>query len=319
MDVFCAAVDWGTTSFRLWALDAVGRAVAELRSDCGMSGLRPDEFQGRLEEGLAELALPEDLPVIACGMVGSAQGWKEAPYVDIPARLDAFPRQAISISSRKREVCILPGLSQRNPSSPDVMRGEETLLLGAALAGCTDGIVCLPGTHSKWVRLESGRVAAFATAMTGEVFSLLERNSTLSHFIDADAKHASNGVFADAVRASVNAPSDILRTLFSLRAAPLLDCAERSDGAARLSGLLIGLEIAGMRDDTNRKLTLISSGALCRNYSLALATAGIDHTCLDASEMARSGLYHAAGRIWTRRLQQFGSTGSYCTEVGVLS
>ena len=298
-DVFCVAVDWGTSSFRLWVFNRNGDVLAERRSGQGMSTLQPDEFEGVLESHLGDVGVPAEAPVIICGMAGAAQGWQEAGYLDLPTSLSGIADGAIVVASANREVRIMPGLAQRDAISPDVIRGEETLLLGAGLNNILAGTVCLPGTHSKWVRIEGGSVTGFHTAMTGEMFSLLAHKSTLSHFIDSTRSFdPEDQEFELAFRETVENPARILNSLFSVRAAPLLGTARAQQMPARLSGLLIGLEISGMRGFIQGNLTVISDCELTRIYARAFSLAGLQFEVRDAEEMVRAGLYSAARSLW---------------------
>ncbi|MFV0474566.1 MAG: 2-dehydro-3-deoxygalactonokinase [Pikeienuella sp.] len=291
-----AAADWGTSSFRLWLLSAEGAALAERRGAEGMSTLKPDAFDGVLEAHLAALGAAPDLPVVICGMAGAAQGWRPAPYIDLPAALDALETHAVPAPSASgRDVRILPGLAERREGREDVMRGEETILLGARARG-VDGLVCMPGTHSKWVRIEGGAVAAFSTAMTGEVFALLRRHSTLSHFLGGEAED--EAAFAEAAEAALTRPEALLNHLFTVRARPLLSPGEAASMPSRLSGLLIGTEIAAMRGQAAAGLTLISGGALARRYARALEIAGLPHHQIESDELVRAGLHQAGRRLW---------------------
>lgn len=297
------AVDWGTSSFRAWAMSADGKVLAEHKSSAGMSSLRPEQFEDALEAALAELQISDGIPALICGMAGAAQGWQMAPYVDLPTALDGLPEHCVSPAAQRREVHILPGLAQRDAKQPDVMRGEETLLLGAALAQGIDGLVCMPGTHSKWVRLAGGRVEHFATSMTGECFGLLAHKSTLAPML-ADASGSDSAAFVSGVEAALNQPTTMLNQLFTVRAAPLLGFG--SDATAlreRLSGLLIGLEIAGSCEHLTPgdRVSLISDGVLQDAYALAFDTASIEYHTLDATAAAQAGLYHCARSLWPAR------------------
>ena len=304
-DLSLVAVDWGTTSFRLWALTGTGHLLSQRQGGLGMSRLKPADFQAVLAENLAALGVGDRVPVIICGMAGAAQGWHEAPYVDLPVALTALPQHAVRVPGLRRDVRILPGLAQRTMAAPDVMRGEETLLLGALLTDAVDGAVCLPGTHSKWVQVQSGSVTGFSTATTGELFDLLANRSTLSHFIQAAQDGEKQApAFEAAVRQALAAPERILQTLFSVRALPLLMGADQAgDLSARLSGLLIGLELSALRNAKPERVTLISGGALTQNYRQAFQIAGIACHELDADQMARAGLFHAARAIWSYALK----------------
>jgi 2-dehydro-3-deoxygalactonokinase len=168
MTPFCAAIDWGTSSFRMWLLSETGAVLAERRSDEGMTRAASIGFDIVLERHLAEFGAAENLPVIICGMAGARQGWREAGYLDAPANIADIIRDALVIDGYPRDVRILPGIAQREANAPDVMRGEETQLLGLVADGIGSGLVCMPGTHSKWVMLGGGKVEGFSTYMTGD-------------------------------------------------------------------------------------------------------------------------------------------------------
>ena len=139
--------DWGTSRFRLWLVNAAGKVLAERRSDDGLDVSRGRGFAATLEEHLSILAAPGSLPVIICGMAGSRQGWVEASYVSVPADLHSILSGAVRIEETQRDVRIIPGLSQEGRSA-NVMRGEETQLLGAILdRNLTTSVVAMPGTH----------------------------------------------------------------------------------------------------------------------------------------------------------------------------
>ena len=145
---FCAAADWGTSNLRLWLLAGDGSPLRELRGEEGLIKVADRNFAGVLDAKLRELGAAPDLPVIICGMAGSRQGWVEAPYVETPASLDDVLLHAVHAPHPTRDVRILPGIAQKDRGQPDVMRGEETQLLGLGdFSGET--IVCMPGTHSK--------------------------------------------------------------------------------------------------------------------------------------------------------------------------
>jgi len=303
--VICASAasivvaDWGTSSLRLWALRSDGASVAHAQKDCGMGQLQPADFEPTLEAALQEMGTDPELPVVICGMVGSAQGWVEAPYIDLPASTTALAARAVRVKPAQRAVYIIPGVCQLPEIAADVMRGEETLLLGLSLLESVDGLVCLPGTHSKWARVRGQVIEAFNTAMTGEIFALLSSSSTLSHFMNHPITDSSeNAAFQSAVAEALAAPEKILQALFSLRAIPLLspDGAEQ-DMPARLSGLLIGLEIAGQNPPRGTQVTLVAKGHLADAYQSAFDVAGIDYRTFDAEALACAGLFEMARQI----------------------
>ena len=224
MTPFCAAIDWGTSSFRLWLLTASGAVLAERWSDEGMVSAASTGFDVVLERHLSELGVPDELPVVMCGMVGARQGWQEAGYLDTPADLGGIIGKARKIiDAYPRDARILPGVAKRKAGAPDVMRGEETQLLGLVADGVEAGLILMPGTHSKWVTLKGGRVKGFSTYMTGEQFGVLSRHSVLCAAVDAAATVAPDDPgFLDAARTAFGDPQALSNLLFQLRAGKLL-------------------------------------------------------------------------------------------------
>ena len=299
---FCAGVDWGTSSFRLWLLDRTGAVLGESRSDEGMSYCaRESGFASVLARHLAGVCAPAALPVVICGMAGARQGWLEAPYIDVPALLSEIPDHAVRVPETSRDVRILPGMSQRPPQMPDVMRGEETQLLGLA-SELRSAIICLPGTHSKWVTIEHGSVRSFSTCITGELFSILRQHSTLTYALGTDgAVDSADPVFEKAVVEAFERPADIVRSFFALRAQALLLSTPAPHLTARLSGLLIGAELAtaSVGDERYENVVLAASGPLSRLYASAFTITGISFVSTDAEEASRNGLLLAAHRFWS--------------------
>lgn len=292
-------VDWGTSSFRGWLISADGTALAASRGSEGMLHCAGTGFASVLSEHIARLGAPERAPVLICGMAGARQGWVEAPYIETPTRLDALHGAAIRVDA-PGDIRILPGIAQAVADRPDVMRGEETQLLGVTDPGFT-GLVCIPGTHSKWIRIEDGRVVDFSTYMTGELFSVIARHSILAHAVEQAGPTPADGpAFHAGLDAAFKAPTALTALLFRLRAAQLLGFEQRADGAARLSGLLIGSELADAihGHGSPRSVRLIGVGGLGRLYEVALAARGLDVTTVDAELASRRGLAKAAIRIW---------------------
>lgn len=294
-----AAVDWGTTRLRIWLLDAGGNVLGERRGDDGLITAREKGFAAVLEDHLAELGTPLALPVVICGMAGSRQGWVEAPYVDTSAPMTAILEGAVRVAGAGRDIRIVPGLAQRTAGFPDVMRGEETQLAGAGLSTSGRHLVCMPGTHSKWVEVEDGAVASFGTWPTGELYSVLGAHSILRHSLGENPQPvaAESAFFRDWCLSALNEGGDITSRLFAIRAAGLLHDLKAGDAAACLSGLLIGGEIASARRryrHTSAPVVLIVSGSLGKLYTAALRIAGIPVTEIDADQAVRSGLFEAA-------------------------
>ncbi|TWI33277.1 2-dehydro-3-deoxygalactonokinase [Paracoccus sulfuroxidans] len=292
------AVDWGTTRLRVWAMGPDGPLEAR-SSDKGMGGLDRDQFEDALTELVGDwLPATGRLPVIACGMVGARTGWVEAEYRQTPCPpLDPQHATRPKVRDPRMDVMILPGLSQAAP--PDVMRGEETQIAGfLAENPGFDGMLCLPGTHCKWVRLSGGKVIAFRTFMTGEVFSLLSRQSVLRlSMTDAQPDAAS---FAKAAAEALANPNLAQTGLFAIRAGSLLTQTSPEANAGRLSGLLIGAELAACRDFwQDRPTVIIGAPQLSGLYERALRDAGADARSADGGMLALSGLTAAFHELET--------------------
>ncbi|NPU11458.1 2-dehydro-3-deoxygalactonokinase [Bradyrhizobium sp. 83002] len=295
------AVDWGTSSFRAWLMAADGTELAETRGSEGMLHCATSGFAPVLHDHLGKLRAPAELPVLICGMAGARQGWIEAPYLHTPTRLDALHAGAIRVET-EGDVRILPGLAQARADRPDVMRGEETQLLGVTEPDFS-GTVCIPGTHSKWIRIESGAVVGFATYMTGELFAVISQHSILMHAVEPNASSEGGAAFRAGLETALAAPTSLTNALFRVRAAQLLGFEQRAEGAARLSGLLIGSEIvdAHARFGAAYPVRLIGAGRLGRLYREALAASGFDVSECDAEQASRRGLIKAARQIWGAR------------------
>lgn len=289
------AVDWGTTNLRAWAMTEGGDRLAEGSSDQGMSKLAADGFEPALLDVIGDW-LPEGqvTPVLAAGMVGARQGWVEAPYAPVPcAALSPDQIVRVPTQSPRVDMRILPGLCQTQP--PDVMRGEETQIFGfLSTQPGFDGMICLPGTHSKWARVSGGTVRGFHTAMTGELFALLSEHSILRHSVgdgwDQDA-------FLAGASRGMAMPERLISTVFSIRAASLLQDVPAGGGRSHLSGLLIGSEIGAFLPET-REIAIIGGGGLVRSYASALAAIEITPMTIDSGVASRKGL-HAAFQTLT--------------------
>ena len=281
------AVDWGTSHLRAWLMRNDGSVIERRQSDAGMSTLEREEFEPALQALVGD-ALPA--PVIACGMVGSRQGWAEAPYSTTPCAPPGAD-QAVHVSGL--DVRILPGVKQVRPA--DVMRGEETQIAGyLATHPGFDGVICLPGTHTKWVHISAGEIVSFRTAMTGELFALLTQHSVLRHSVGTGWDEAS---FSDGVDQAISRPEGLAASLFSLRAEGLLEGLAPDATRARLSGLLIGAELASMRPYwLGQQVALIGADELVRAYGAALATQSCPCHTADVEEMTLAGLTAA----WTQ-------------------
>ena len=286
------AADWGTTNLRVWAMSASGTVLAEAASDKGMGKLAKDQFEPALFELIGDWA-HKPIPVIACGMVGSRQGWAEAAYASVPcdATPDGFAQPMVC--NPNVSVHIIPGLRQNSPA--DVMRGEETQIAGfLALNPKWDGVICLPGTHTKWVHVSADEIVSFQTAMTGDLFAAISGHTVLKHSIgdgwDADG-------FAQGLDDAISKPEKLAARLFSLRAEGLLQGLNNDSARARLSGLLIGAELAAAKPYwLGQQVAVIGAGRLTKIYVDALAAQGVPATQADGDRATLAGLTAAYRR-----------------------
>jgi 2-dehydro-3-deoxygalactonokinase len=295
------AVDWGTSSFRLWLVDRAGDVLGERRSHEGMTAAGKLGFPAVLQSHLDAVGAANGLPVIICGMAGARQGWVEAGYVDTPAQLASILKQAVTVPGQDHDIRILPGIAQRDPRAPDVMRGEETQLLGAlGMDAAGDTLVCMPGTHSKWVRANGGTVERFATFMTGELFDVISRETILSHTVAGADEATDVEAFKSAVISAFETPANAVNLLFQVRSGQLLYGATPSSAREKISGTLIGLELAGgLAGQVPRTgITLVASGRLQMLYQLAFDTVAVPVRSIGAEDAVRRGLSMAAQSIW---------------------
>ena len=271
------ALDWGTSSLRAYLLGDDGRILDRRAEPWGILQLPEHDFRGaydRITGDWSQVHAP--LSAIASGMIGSAQGWIEAPYVDLPAGLEQLARGLASVPGTRLR--IVPGVAQRG-SSPNVMRGEETQIVGALAAqpALADGLLVLPGTHSKWVRLAGGRVTGFATYMTGELYSVLRMHSILGRLAPAGAEALTpdSEAFARGVLAAQRSSEGLGPLLFSARASVLVGDLAAGSSLEYLSGILIGDELRGGLAGGERPAALIGDPTLCARYVSALQLLGI--------------------------------------------
>jgi len=284
------AADWGTSNLRVWAIDGSGNPIARRNSGKGMGQLARDEFEPALLE-LIEDFLDEDArtPVIVCGMAGARQGWVEAPYMTVPCAPPALSEATrIDTADTRLDVRILPGVLQRGRA--DVMRGEETQIAGV-LASDPEfrGVLCLPGTHTKWARIANGEILSFRTIMTGELFALLSGQSVLRHGLSHDALDPE--AFSQAVREVFENPTQLTAGLFGIRAAGLIADLTPEAARGRLSGLLIGAELAAVQQDiADQPVVVVGTDRVANAYRSALSSIGLDAGLLDGENITLKGL-----------------------------
>lgn len=311
-DAALVALDWGTTTFRGWLLDRDGRVFDEVRSADGSlrtsagartAGERAAAFAGTFARRCGPwLGAHPGLPVVCAGMAGSDHGWADADYLDVPAGLGDLAGGLVDVPADGAAdvaggvVHLVPGLRVTGPD-PDVLRGEEVQLLGA-VAGAADPprAVVLPGTHAKWVRLDGARVTGFSTAMTGEVYGLLLRDSVLARLADGPPGAAPSPAFDRALDVEAERGDDagLLTLLFGARTRVQAGRLAPSDVADHLSGLLVGSEVRhALRTAPADEVAVGGEGAVVARYRRALERHGAVVRALDG-DVAVRGLWHVA-------------------------
>ena len=265
------AIDWGTTNVRFWLMSPAGELLSSKTSSMGMNIIKRDQYENHILATIEEWFQPSDKKrIIACGMIGAANGWVEARYQKTPCQ-PVLAEKIIEVptTSPDLEVRIIPGIATYAPHH-DVMRGEETQICGFLASNADfEGVLCLPGTHTKWVEIKSGLVKNFRTFMTGELFDVLGKASILRHSVNV--KSWDKKEFLSSVEISLANPEEISSRLFSIRAESILGDLIPTMATSRLAGLLTGLELAGTQNYWQRhKVVIIGSSILADNYFQAL-------------------------------------------------
>lgn len=290
------AADWGTSNFRLFLYSADGEVIARHAANIGLRNLGVLSFEQALTSVMKDDFARPDLPILLSGMVGSRQGWAEAPYVAAPAGLKQVVAGLVSAPSDKLKVKIVPGLSAGadHPGLINVMRGEETQIFGVAAGG--DGVFVLPGTHSKWATVAGGEITGFSSYMTGEMFQVLKSHSILGALMQDDIDD--EAAFTLGIDRAMDDKS-FLSLIFSVRTEGLFGHIKPESLSSYMSGLLIGSEVrAEIARHGKRPVGLIGDGTLSNLYKRALLHVGftdvVQHNGDDASAaglwaIARSG------------------------------
>jgi 2-dehydro-3-deoxygalactonokinase len=227
-------------------------------------------------------------------MVGSRQGWVEARYLSCPVSLNDLAAAVITIPFAGVEVRLIPGVRGEDSSGvPEVMRGEETQLMGISDDSLESGLVCMPGTHTKWIDMRERSIASFQTCMTGDVFAALGKETILSKLMHTEAV-LDDGDFLRGVERSADA-GGLLHHLFGVRSLTLMDELREEAAASYLSGLLIGHEVRSMMP-VNTRVHLVGAPSLCRLYQQAMEACGGTAT-MEEEDAAARGLAAIGGRL----------------------
>jgi len=288
------AADWGTSNLRVWAMSSTGDILAEASSAQGMGRLDPAGFEPALLDLIGDW-VDGPMTVVACGMVGARQGWVEADYdrVPCPAATTGFTK--VATNNADLSVHIIPGIAQNAPA--DVMRGEETQIAGFLSRNKNwDGVICLPGSHTKWVHVSADEVVSFQTFMSGELFAAISGHTVLKHSTSGTGWDAA--IFETAVNETMSRPERLAAHLFSLRAEGLLHGMSNDAARSRLSGLLIGAELAAARPYwLGQQIAVIGAGDIASHYVKALALQGTPATQVQGDSVTLAGLTAAYRRL----------------------
>ncbi len=285
-------VDWGTSNFRAYLLSADGKIHNQKSGDKGLKDLKKEEFEDYLLSHISPWLKDSHKPVILCGMVGSQMGWHEVPYIDVENIMTELPKATYKIPTKAQalEAYIISGACQKSPKPMDVMRGEETQIYGFLKQNREfSGYIILPGTHSKWVEVKEGEIASFKTFMTGEFYQIIKQYSLLSSMI-IDEDFAEKD-FQKGLVQSMKGDTSLTNDLFSLRATALLAPKNKYSVSSYLSGLLIGLEFARLKDKSVKaNIVIIGSPSLMEIYEKACLALGIQVQCYGGEKATITGL-----------------------------
>lgn len=291
------AIDWGTSNFRAFLVDRdTGETLDSRRSDAGLRALSSAEFPHYCAAQVGDWRDGGRLPLYLAGMVGSKRGWVEAPQLELPVAAGDLARHVVPAPGLEN-AWIVPGVKVVQPEHVDVMRGEEVQAFGAlALAGEQEALCCLPGTHSKWARLISGRLADFTTMMTGELYHVV-RFHTLPGEPARDSAEFNAEAFAQGLQASAH-PAGVLHALFEARSRHLYAGLAGEQVGSFLSGVTIGSEVRTQHrlHPDARQVLLVGSTALNALYRLALQAVGFDVREIDSDQATLAGLIALAAR-----------------------
>ena len=287
------AIDWGTSSLRIYRLDADGNVIDARQSDNGILAVKDSAFAQALENAAADWIDSDGTQIMMSGMIGSRQGWKEASYVTCPAGMPEIASAMCTVqwasgNGETRNARIAPGLNCCDESGvTDVMRGEEVQILGVlGQIGSGEQLICLPGTHSKWARVRDHRIVSFRTYMSGEVFAVLKQHSILARTMSGE--QFDDVAFVDGVTRAADA-GGMLHHLFGVRARVIAGNLPETRSASYLSGIIIGHELLSEAPQAAR-FHLVGASKLNQVYSLAASTMNLTAIVHD-DDAAPRGLF----------------------------
>jgi 2-dehydro-3-deoxygalactonokinase len=291
------AVDWGTSNFRAFRLNADGAVLARCSSPQGILRVDNGNFAEALRAEIGAWLVAGEQHILLCGMIGSRQGWLEAEYLPCPVGISDLAQGVIQVPFAGAEVWLVPGVIGPDAAGvPELMRGEETAAMGMLDTCGGAGLVCFPGTHSKWIHLSDRKIVSFTTCMTGEIYSALRKCTILERTMTTDGAIDSSA-FLDGVARSADS-GGLLHHLFGVRTLALMGQLEAEASASYLSGLLIGHEVRAALPPGG-VVHLVGVAPLCGLYAQTIEACGGSATVEDADAAAR-GLAAIGRRLrWT--------------------
>jgi len=288
-------VDWGTSNARAWTVAEDGSVIASAQSSGGIGRIADGNFSAAFKD-LTEQLTPTPLPTLMSGMIGSRQGWIEAPYLTCPVSLSDLAQQLIPVPDAPY-IRIVPGVHlQTSKGRNDVMRGEEVQIAGVIelVSSTEEQLICLPGTHRKWAWVKKGVLTDFATSMTGEVFAAMSNHTILGALLPNDGGAASDitsaGFETGLVRSGES--GGLLHHLFGVRAEGLFDAVAADDLRGYLSGILIGHEVRDMlgQQTGTAPVIVVGEAQLAAHYVHAITAMNRPASILDSELATIAGL-----------------------------
>ena len=268
-------IDWGTSSLRAFLIGTQGEVLDSVTTGEGIMQIPDRNFDAVFDGLVGSFPSNAGLPIVVSGMITSRNGWVETPYVTMPTGPEHSAQSLVRHQSQSGALIhFVTGATTEHISGPDVMRGEETQIIGSAALGLSDGVFVMPGTHSKWVHVALGKIQDFATYMTGEVFASLKDHTILGTLMEMSDFDLS--AFQKGVSAAQDRRANLLHDLFHVRTLPLMGKLKETETADFLSGLLIGTEIvAALKKNEAKRVTIVGRNDLADRYEIALQSVGI--------------------------------------------
>ncbi|MEQ8306114.1 MAG: 2-dehydro-3-deoxygalactonokinase [Hoeflea sp.] len=272
-------VDWGTSSLRAFLIGGTGEVIDRVSSPEGIMQVAGQGFEAVLDRLIGPWSAQTErrtrLPILASGMITSRNGWVETPYAAMPLGACGLARALVPHDAASgTRIHFVTGASTEHAGGPDVMRGEETQIIGASALGLIDGIFVMPGTHSKWVHVADGQIVDFSTYMTGEIFAALKGHTILGTLMEGE--DVNDDAFKMGMAAGLDSRANLLHDLFHVRTLPLMGKIPKVDVADYMSGLLIGTEVAAATREIEDigTITIVGRSDLSDRYERALHVAG---------------------------------------------